>query len=850
MRAAALLHALSYAVLVGLIAQTRVELGAVRAQQVHAADDPTLSLTLDAGSRRSLSSSDRPLGPGGAGEHKGDRIDADVARLKEAMTAMRGEVGSLSSGAAALSRRVARLEEGDENSRRRAQGAEPEPEPDIGDVVKIIKPAVVRCGGPGGTTNDGQFDYSQCADRAFARCHATACAGHTGHRRVQSANGACSATDLSARTAEITDECCNEPTEDCSGGSPHTCNPGCAAIFLPFWSECRSVLGKATSQFEPAAALCEQAVASSPPASLAEQLNVHCTDGTDAADCVPACTEELHGYLMLLNLEGDDSKLSCELHHGLYSWVGSAIDGGYLGEDWEAFFSAVNSAAPGLYALSLHADTGGATLVLSVQPGQLVTVSGLASAVVPPTWGGTGGFRVHNRGALLLEHVTIVASVNVDSGGSLTIQDVSGAGAAVIISAGPNVEIIAADLRFNGVRFQCPVGGTTACSVELDGAVHLSGPRGITINSHGEVTAAQEQLQYSGSDGYALSTMVQTGAAGLYQGLGLTRSPGVSATMTVRAAQVVQIVADQSTVLAWGAGAFTVQETGSLALSWMDVPGDVRVDAGGSFSVTECIIRGEVVAQGTVQAISTLFMEGSSFQVSSAANVVVNGGTFDRSLLTVDGQLHLAEVDVTCGSTLEVATGGSVTIDNSSLLTPITVDEGGNLQLAMVTSADFPYTDSPVIFGVGPSGNFDAGGSSAFDPQCFQPFELLTEAWRKSADDGGTRATDSTLGGRWFRIAGDAGTRLRTTPPGFYRCGTTVGGWLSGCPMEGATPSCNSQGHFPQVQDGVVEKVVCFDVGSGTPCRERVVARVVNCGAFTLAQLPNAPPGPRAYCTE
>ena len=45
--------------------------------------------------------------------------------------------------------------------------------------------------------------------------------------------------------------------------------------------------------------------------------------------------------------------------------------------------------------------------------------------------------------------------------------------------------------------------------------------------------------------------------------------------------------------------------------------------------------------------------------------------------------------------------------------------------------------------------------------------------------------------------------------------------------------------------------VACaFDVGSGTPCRERVVAHVVNCGAFTLAQLPNAPPGPRAYCTE
>jgi hypothetical protein len=40
---------------------------------------------------------------------------------------------------------------------------------------------------------------------------------------------------------------------------------------------------------------------------------------------VPECSEELHGFLMLLNIEGDDSKLSCELHRGLYSWVGAAV---------------------------------------------------------------------------------------------------------------------------------------------------------------------------------------------------------------------------------------------------------------------------------------------------------------------------------------------------------------------------------------------------------------------------------------------------------------------------------------------------------------------------------------------
>eukprot|EP01044_Picomonas_judraskeda_P018402 COSAG03_NODE_3645_length_1900_cov_1.466408_2_plen_194_part_01 len=192
-----------------------------------------------------------------------------------------------------------------------------------------------------------------------------------------------------------------------------------------------------------------------------------------------------------------------------------------------------------------------------------------------------------------------------------------------------------------------------------------------------------------------------------------------------------------------------------------------------------------------------------------------------------------------------------VTISNSSLNAPITVDEGSGLQLEMVASADFPYTEGPVDFSVGPGGTFvDVAATSTFDPQCFQPYSLLTDAWRKATADGGARATDSTLGNEWYRIAGDAGTMISTTAPGFYHCGSRVGGWLSGCPLQDSTPCCNATGRFPAVSDGVVQRVICFDVGRGTPCRERVVAHVVNCGAFTLVQLPDAPAGPRAYCTQ
>jgi TolA-binding protein len=60
--------------------------------------------------------------------------------------------------------------------------------------------------------------------------------------------------------------------------------------------------------------------------SVAEQMNVQCTDASlSADDCVPECGNSLHGYLLLLNIGGNDSKLSCELHYGLYSWVGAAV---------------------------------------------------------------------------------------------------------------------------------------------------------------------------------------------------------------------------------------------------------------------------------------------------------------------------------------------------------------------------------------------------------------------------------------------------------------------------------------------------------------------------------------------
>ena len=60
---------------------------------------------------------------------------------------------------------------------------------------------------------------------------------------------------------------------------------------------------------------------------------------------------------------------------------------------------------------------------------------------------------------------------------------------------------------------------------------------------------------------------------------------------------------------------------------------------------------------------------------------------------------------------------------------------------------------------------------------------------------------DKGIGPGWFRFEGSAGTRMPTSCPPKYRCGTFATSWLNG-------------GH-PTVADGQVTRQVCFhDYGS------------------------------------
>jgi hypothetical protein len=234
--------------------------------------------------------------------------------------------------------------------------------------------------------HDGRFGLTECQDPAFEACHREACVSIlSGHRRMQAAAGEpCSASTLARRTAAVNSACCSS-VADCTNGHPVTCSTACAATFLPWWRDCEVALGKDGRMFEAAVELCEAADGTG--ASVAMQLGVECTDASVVdGDCIPECTEELHGFIMLLSVDGDDVKYSCQLHHLLYSWIGGSSDGGYLGSDHIALLSAMLSAAPGLYALALL-ETAGVSVDLTVTPGMTVTITGDTSLPTAPLWG-------------------------------------------------------------------------------------------------------------------------------------------------------------------------------------------------------------------------------------------------------------------------------------------------------------------------------------------------------------------------------------------------------------------------------------------------------------------------------
>eukprot|EP01046_Picozoa_sp_COSAG06_P033669 COSAG06_NODE_3455_length_5319_cov_12.049425_2_plen_655_part_00 len=134
----------------------------------------------------------------------------------------------------------------------------------------------------------------------------------------------------------------------------------------------------------------------------------------DVASCVPECNAAHHGFELLATIDGTDTKFSCNLAHSLYSWMGAASEGGYLGSDSASFFSAVVSGAAGSYIVTLTADAGVGTDLI-IQPGQDVQISGDPGLAAAPSWG-SGGFTVQEHARLLLSGLSFASNIDVPAG--------------------------------------------------------------------------------------------------------------------------------------------------------------------------------------------------------------------------------------------------------------------------------------------------------------------------------------------------------------------------------------------------------------------------------------------------
>ena len=142
-----------------------------------------------------------------------------------------------------------------------------------------------------------------------------------------------------------------------------------------------------------------------------EQYHAQCTTA-NILTCVPACNATTHGYELLATIDGTDTKFSCSLADLLFSWIGAAALGGFIGQNVEAFISAVISGATGTYVVTVAADV---TLnsVLEVRPGQNVKIIGQEGI----SWG-PGGFLVGESGRLTLQSLIVAGSLSAMAGAS------------------------------------------------------------------------------------------------------------------------------------------------------------------------------------------------------------------------------------------------------------------------------------------------------------------------------------------------------------------------------------------------------------------------------------------------
>eukprot|EP01050_Picozoa_sp_SAG11_P018468 SAG11_NODE_2795_length_2960_cov_11.196435_1_plen_488_part_00 len=145
-------------------------------------------------------------------------------------------------------------------------------------------------------------------------------------------------------------------------------------------------------------------------AEIAQEFRRVCTTA-NLTVCVPQCNRLTYGFLLSIEIDGRGTVMTCNKMGLLFSWQGQASLGGYIGDDFQAFFSSVVSGAAGTYIIALSADAGINTDAV-IHAGQAVMISGDESLAAAPRWG-EGGFTMQQFGSLALSYVRLDAQVRL-----------------------------------------------------------------------------------------------------------------------------------------------------------------------------------------------------------------------------------------------------------------------------------------------------------------------------------------------------------------------------------------------------------------------------------------------------
>ena len=119
----------------------------------------------------------------------------------------------------------------------------------------------------------------------------------------------------------------------------------------------------------------------------------------------------------------------------------------------------------------------------------------------------------------------------------------------------------------------------------------------------------------------------------------------------------------------------------------------------------------------------------------------------------------------------------------------------------------------------------DAGGSDI----------TVVDAIDGFCDGKGSSVSPDWSGPGLYRFTGELSLQMPETKPSEGACNTDAPGWLNGT--------------HPSVEDGYAMREVCFAYGT-EDCNWSVDVGVVDCGAFFLYDLPEAPLCDLRFCGE